>query len=135
MAWYLDSNAIIHCLRKADSVVGAKLRSEIEITPVFLPLQVLAELRVGVAKCAAPERRGHELNIFIAPMQIAWPDAVVVEHYTDIRVTLEHSGRIISEADLWIAATARAAGGTLVTHNTDEFRRVRELKIEDWQEA
>ena len=102
--------------------------------PVFLPLQVLAELRVGVAKCAAPERRGRELLAFIAPMLIAWPDAAVVEHYTDIRVTLERADNVISEADLWIAATARAAGGTLVTHNIGEFLRVSGLNVEDWQE-
>lgn len=133
MAWYLDSNAVIHCLRRADSAVGERLRREVGVVPVFLPLQVLAELRVGVAKCAAPERRGRELQAFIAPMRIAWPDTAVVEHYTEIRVTLERAGSVISEADLWIAATARAAGGTLVTHNTGEFLRVPDLKVEDWQ--
>ncbi len=109
MAWYLDSNAVIHCLRKVDSLVGERLRREVMSVPVFLPLQVLAELRVGVAKCAAPERRGRELQTFIAPMKIAWPDAAVVDHYTDIRVILERSGSVISEADLWIAATARCS--------------------------
>jgi len=38
----------------------------------------------------------------------------------------------ISEADLWIAATARAAGGILVTNNTGEFSRVPNLVLEDW---
>ncbi len=133
MAWFLDSNAVIHCLRKAGSSVGERLQREVGVVPVFLPLQVLAELRVGVAKCAAPERRGRELQAFVAPMLIAWPDAAVVEHYTDIRVSLERAGSVISEADLWIAATARAAAGILVTHNTCEFLRVPGLAVEDWQ--
>ena len=38
----------------------------------------------------------------------------------------------ISEADLWIAATVRTAGGTLVTNNTREFSRVQNLLLEDW---
>jgi tRNA(fMet)-specific endonuclease VapC len=38
----------------------------------------------------------------------------------------------ISEADLWIAATARVAGGTLVTNNIREFSRVPNLLLEDW---
>jgi len=49
-----------------------------------------------------------------------------------IRVHLEAQGTPISEADLWIAATARAAGGTLVTNNTRELSRVPNLPVVDW---
>lgn len=55
-----------------------------------------------------------------------------LEHYVDIRVALERTGRPIGEADLWIAAMTQAAGATLVTHNTSEFARVPKLRIEDW---
>jgi len=41
-------------------------------------------------------------------------------------------GKVIGPADLIIAATARAAGAVLVTHNTKEFSRVPGLQIEDW---
>lgn len=53
-------------------------------------------------------------------------------HYVAIRVHLEAQGTPISEADLWIAATARAAGGTLVTNNTRELSRVPNLPVVDW---
>ncbi len=33
-----------------------------------------------------------------------------------------------------IAATALAHKLTVVTHNTDEFRRIDGLSVEDWQE-
>ena len=49
-----------------------------------------------------------------------------------IRTQLESIGMPIGEADLWIAATARAAGGTLITNDTGEFSRVPNLVIEDW---
>lgn len=35
--------------------------------------------------------------------------------------------------DLLIAAQARCLGLTLVTENEREFRRVRELRVENWQ--
>lgn len=54
------------------------------------------------------------------------------EHYADIRGRLEKKGKVIGPADLIIAATARAAGAVLVTHNTKEFSRVPGLQIEDW---
>jgi tRNA(fMet)-specific endonuclease VapC len=56
----------------------------------------------------------------------------VVYQYVTIRTFLEAQGTPISEADLWIAATALFAGGTLVTNNTGEFSRVPNLLIADW---
>lgn len=37
--------------------------------------------------------------------------------------------------DMLIAATAKAEGMTLVTHNTKEFERIPGLLIEDWVEG
>lgn len=41
-------------------------------------------------------------------------------------------GEVIGPADLIIAATARADGAVLLTHNSKEFSRVPGLQIEDW---
>ena len=37
-----------------------------------------------------------------------------------------------NKADLWIAATVRAASGTVVTNNVREFSRVPGLLVVDW---
>ncbi len=63
---------------------------------------------------------------------VVWPDAAVEDHYVAIRTQLEALGTPIGEADLWIAATARAATGTVVTNNVREFSRVPNLPVEDW---
>jgi tRNA(fMet)-specific endonuclease VapC len=55
-----------------------------------------------------------------------------MDHYVAIRCALESKGKCISEADLWIATTARARGDVVVTNNVDEFKRVPDLVIEDW---
>ena len=39
---------------------------------------------------------------------------------------------MIGANDLFVAAHARAQGLTLVTNNTAEFERVRDLKLENW---
>jgi tRNA(fMet)-specific endonuclease VapC len=56
----------------------------------------------------------------------------VSHHYGRIRAELEGKGSLISAYDLLIAAHALALGLTLVTNNAREFRRVPELKIENW---
>ena len=54
------------------------------------------------------------------------------EHYGAIRAALEIRGEVIGNNDLWIAAHAQAAKLTLVTNNEGEFRRIRNLKIQNW---
>ena len=58
--------------------------------------------------------------------------AEVAAHYADIRCGLQRKGTLIGSNELWIAAHARAMGMTVVTHNLREFRRVPDLKLEDW---
>ncbi len=52
--------------------------------------------------------------------------------YGTIRADLASRGEIIGNNDLWIASHALAAGLILVTNNEKEFRRVRELKVQNW---
>jgi len=102
---------------------------------VFIPLQVRAELLVGAAKSTNPQTAKTRVMAFLAPFRVIWPDSQVEDHYVTIRSLLEAQGTIIGEADLWIAATARAAAGTLVTNNTGEFSRVPNLLITDWTQS
>jgi tRNA(fMet)-specific endonuclease VapC len=53
-------------------------------------------------------------------------------YYGAIRSDLEATGRVIGGNDMLIAAHARAIDATLVTANTNEFKRIRGLKVENW---
>jgi predicted nucleic acid-binding protein len=67
-------------------------------------------------------RKPGESNVeFLA--RIAIIDTIVV------RSELEAAGKPIPSNDLLIAAHASALGMTIVTANTDEFKRVRSLKV------
>lgn len=69
---------------------------------------------------------------FIAPYKIIPFAEKEAEIYGKIREELSKKGKLIGPNDMLIAATALANGAVLVTHNTDEFSRVPELKLEDW---
>lgn len=131
MTYFLDTNIVVFCLRGKSSAAMRRLHT-VAAGDIRIPLQVHAELLVGAAKSANPPRSKARVAEFIAPFAVSWPDGAVVEHYVDIRASLEAQGTPISEADPWIAATARAANGTLVTDNTREFGRVPNLSVADW---
>ena len=131
MTYFLDTNTVVFCLRGKSPLAMRRLHA-VPATDMRVPLQVHAELLVGAAKSARPAQSNARVTAFLAPFSIAWPDAQIEDHYVTIRTHLELQGTPISEADLWIAATARAAGGTVVTNNRSEFSRVPNLLVVDW---
>jgi tRNA(fMet)-specific endonuclease VapC len=90
-----------------------------------------AELRFGVAR--RPEAVGLKTAVeeFLLRIdRLPW-DSDAAQHYARVRATLERDGEGLGNLDLMIAAHALAARAVLVTHDR-VFRRVKELKIEDW---
>ena len=116
MTYFLDTNTVVFCLRGKSPLAMRRLHAVLA-ADVRVPLQVHAELLVGAAKSANPQQSKARVTALLAPFSVALPDAQVEDHYVAIRTHLEAQGTPISEADLWIAATARAASGTVVTNN------------------
>jgi tRNA(fMet)-specific endonuclease VapC len=131
VTYFLDTNIVVFCLRGKSPLAMRRLQAT-PAADVAIPLQVHAELLLGAAKSANPAQGKARVVAMLAPFRVAWPDAQVEDHYVNIRVYLEGQGTPISEADLWIAATARAAGGTVVTNNVREFGRAPNLLVVDW---
>jgi len=93
----------------------------------------LAELEYGLWASGRYETKRPALQQVLLPFERFPFDPVdCVHHYGHIRATLESAGKIIGPLDLLIAAHALALEATLVTHNTREFKRVPDLKIDDW---
>ena len=92
----------------------------------------LFELEYGANKSKWPEKTRLKLYLFLALFNIL-PFTVDDAIYAgEIRADLEKKGSIIGPYDIQIAAQALSRNLTLITHNTDEFKRVKELEIEDW---
>ena len=49
-----------------------------------------------------------------------------------LKADLEKDGKIIDDADLFIAACALANDAVLVTNNEKHFKRIKGLKLANW---
>ena len=133
MSYLLDTNACIRILNGTSDSLVSRLRRE-GPSVVKLSAVVKAELLFGARKSSRVEKNLTLLAKFFEPFEGVAFDDSSAEHYGLIRADLEREGRPIGPNDLLIAATARAHDSTLVTRNTDEFRRVVALRLENWED-
>jgi tRNA(fMet)-specific endonuclease VapC len=94
---------------------------------------VVAELRYGAAKSIDPHKTISAQDQFLNLITILDFERKAAEMYGQIRAELARKGTPIGPNDLFIAATAKANGLILVTHNIREFGRVVGLQYEDWE--
>jgi len=130
MKYVLDTNTLIYFFKGMGNVSNHLLKKP--PNEIAIPSIVLFELEVGIGKSGNPQKRKQQLKEFLSMVNVlpfGYGEAVAA---SGIRVKLEKKGTPIGPYDILIAATAIAVQGTLVTHNTKEFKRVSGLTIEDW---
>ena len=133
MKYYLDTNICIYFLKGIHENIRNRLLEkhpdEIEICSI-----VQAELLYGAEKSIKKEENLKNIEEFLFPFEIAAFGEKESNSYAKIRAELEKEGRIIEPNDLLIAATVLENDGILITNNVKEFRRVENLRIENWTE-
>lgn len=130
--YLLDTNACVRILNKSSASLVERLRQH-EPQEIHLCSVVKAELFYGARRSARVAENFRVLEQFFSVFHSIPFDDPSAEHYGEIRHLLERAGTPIGPNDMMIAATARAHGLVLVTHNVGEFSRVSELALEDWE--
>jgi tRNA(fMet)-specific endonuclease VapC len=126
----LDTNIISDLIRNPQGK-AAKRIAKVGENNVFTSIIVAAELRYRCAKSGS-ERLLKAVEDLLGEIDVLPLDVPVDAEYGGIRAELEAAGRPIGGNDLLTAAHACATGATIVTANTDEFKRIRGLKVENW---
>ena len=109
----------------------SRISSGIRWADIGISSITASELAFGVAKSGSLKNRV-ELDAFLLPLQILDYDVNAAMSYGDIRAALEKKGKTIGPLDTLIAAHALSRQLVLVTNNEKEFRRVDQLKVENW---
>ncbi|MFA9462239.1 type II toxin-antitoxin system VapC family toxin [Thiohalorhabdus methylotrophus] len=126
----LDTNTLIYFF-KGQGRVAERLLAQ-PPAQIAIPMLVVYELEVGIAKSTSPERRRAQLGELLDAVTLLPFDRQAASAAADIRAALETAGQPIGPLDTLIAGTAVAHGATLVTRDVNEFARVRQLSIENW---
>ena len=132
MRYLLDANAVIALLNDTTSPIARRIRRYAP-RDFGVPAAVIHELYYGAFKSRRVEKNVARVDGLQFPvLEFDQEDA---RQAGEIRAHLASKGTPFGPYDVLIAGQAKARKLTLVTHNTTEFQRVPNLKVEDWKGA
>jgi tRNA(fMet)-specific endonuclease VapC len=130
MSFLLDTNICSEHLRRP---AGLTHRFVQHAGRLYIPTVVLGELYAWAYRRADPTKLLSDIdNELLADIVVLDYDQTCADQFGRIRGTLLQRGVSVNTADLMIAAVALAHDLTLVTHNTQDFRNIPGLRLEDW---
>jgi tRNA(fMet)-specific endonuclease VapC len=132
--YLLDTNIITYLQRGNENVIN-------KITNTFI--DELSVCTIVLAECFYgayhhPTRSKEQIEYYIKYFQnldVYDFDIKAALEYAKIRNELTKSGKLIADMDLMIASICIANDLVLVTNNTKDFVRIKNLKLEDWTEC
>ncbi len=133
MRYLIDTNICVYIINQRPVEVIKKFK-QISVGDIGISSITVSELQYGVSKSKHKERNQQRLNEFFLPMTILAFDENAAKRYGDIRYQLEKQGQIIGPLDLLIAAHAVSEHLIIVTNNDKEFKRIQDLRVENWAE-
>jgi tRNA(fMet)-specific endonuclease VapC len=125
--YLLDTNAVIRLLESGRTSQEPFLHD----AEVFLSVTVIGELHFGAMKSSRVDENVAQIERLIRRRVVLSCDLGTACQYGMIKMELRQKGRPIPDNDLWIAATARQHGLTLVSRD-QHFGYVDGLTIERW---
>lgn len=126
----LDTNIVSELARNPQGIVFDRIKAG-GADAISVSVITAAELRFGCAKKGSP-RLAAQIDAILLGLQILPFDVPADVEYGRIRSELERAGTPIGPNNLLIGAHASALGAVLVTANDAEFRRIRNLQVENW---
>ena len=97
----------------------------------FISEITLAELKFGVENSEKKEKNQKALDNFLSGVKIV-PIFHSLDLYASEKARLRKSGTPVDDFDLLIAVTSVTHNLTMVTNNTEHFKRIKGITLEDW---
>jgi len=126
----LDTDIVIELLRGND-IVKRKMEQLPKDTLIHITGLTVYELYKGVSYIGS-KKLENDLEKFIESVEVLQLDSYIEKEAGKIYALIKKKGEIISDADILIAATVIANNSILVTNNENHFKRIKDLKFENW---
>ncbi len=128
--YLIDSDILIYSLKNLP-MVRQRFTEKASI-PKAISVITYGELYYGAKKSAQVEKNLAIVRRISELFSIINTTKSIMETFADLKTDLQIKGKIISDFDLIIAATALSFNYTLVTNNDKHFSRIPSLQIENW---
>lgn len=97
----------------------------------FISEITLAELKYGVENSERKDKNQKALDNFLTAVKIV-PIFHSLDLYAKEKARLRKSGTPVDDFDLLIGVTSVTHNLTMVTNNTDHFKHLKGIVLEDW---
>jgi tRNA(fMet)-specific endonuclease VapC len=131
MEYMLDTDICSYVIKERPSSVLTHFR-KLRMDQLCISVVTYAELIYGVEHSSSKRVNRQIVDDFIKHLGVIEWNKTAAEHYGNIRADLQKRGSLIGAMDMMISAHARSRKAVLVTNNESHFRRVKNLKVENW---
>lgn len=129
--YLIDTNTCIYYIKGKYDL--KKQFEKVNPDNCFISEITLAELMFGVENSEKKEKNKKALDDFLSGIKII-PIFHSLDLYAKEKARLRKLGTVIDDFDLLIGATSVSHNLVMVTNNTDHFKRIKGITLEDWTE-
>jgi predicted nucleic acid-binding protein len=127
----LDTDICIYWLKGNKNIERNIIKNG--LTNIFITVITECELFYGAFKSFKKERNLAVINELKKKIRTLHTTEGISYSFGKIKSDLEAKGQILDDADLMIACIALSNNATLVTNNIEHFKRILQLRIENWK--
>jgi len=130
MNYLLDTDICIYWLKGNNHIENRVITEGIE--KISISFVTLSELFYGAYKSQMKKENIANAKKLAQKIECIETSRDICEIFGKLKADLENKGKIIDDADLFIASCALVNKMVLVTNNTKHFKRIDELKLQNW---
>jgi len=98
----------------------------------YISKSIQIKLYYGSARSSAPAKNNSLIEEFLLAVEIIQADLPILKKFGELKNNLRNQGFLLSDADIFIAATTYEKADLLVSGNGKTLREFTNLNVENW---